>query len=101
MKRSPGAALTKRPGGAAFADSYRARFKQEIGLYAPYFYDAVMLLAHAMEKAGNTEPDRYIAELRRIRHEGVTALIEFDARGDLKDAQLSVFRVQNGKWALQ
>jgi branched-chain amino acid transport system substrate-binding protein len=98
---TPGAALSKRPGGAAFAESYRARFKQEIGLYAPYFYDGVMLLARAMETAGSTEPGRYIAELRRIRYDGVTAAIEFDARGDLKASQLSVFRVQNGKWTLQ
>jgi branched-chain amino acid transport system substrate-binding protein len=98
---TPGAALSKRPGGPAFAESYRERFKQEIGLYAPYFYDGVMLLARAMEMAGSTEPGRYIAELRRIRYDGVTAAIEFDARGDLKASQLSVFRVQNGKWALQ
>jgi branched-chain amino acid transport system substrate-binding protein len=98
---TPGAALTKRPGGAEFAERYRARFKQEIGLYAPYFYDGVMLLAHAMEKAGDTEPKRYLAELQRIRYDGVTAAIEFDARGDLTNPQLSVFRVQNGRWILQ
>jgi branched-chain amino acid transport system substrate-binding protein len=60
-----------------------------------------MLLARAMEMAGSTEPGRYVAELRRIRYDGVTAAIEFDARGDLKASQLSVFRVQNGRWALQ
>jgi branched-chain amino acid transport system substrate-binding protein len=98
---TPGAALSKRPGGAAFAETYRARFKQEIGLYAPYFYDGVMLLARAMEKAGSTQPKTYIVELRRIRYDGVTAAIEFDARGDLKEPQLSVFRVQNGRWVLQ
>jgi branched-chain amino acid transport system substrate-binding protein len=54
-----------------------------------------------MEKAGSTEPARYIAEIRRIRYDGVTAAIEFDARGDLKASQLSIFRVQNGKWILQ
>jgi branched-chain amino acid transport system substrate-binding protein len=98
---TPGAALSKRPDGAAFAERYRTRFKQEIGLYAPYFYDGVMLIARAMEQAGSTEPKRYIVELRRIRYDGVTAAIEFDERGDLKNPQLSVFRVQNGRWVLQ
>lgn len=98
---TPGAPLAKRPGGAAFAERYRVRFKQEIGLYAPYFYDGVVILARAMEAAGSTEPQRIIDELRRIRYEGITAAIEFDARGDLKNAQLSVFRVQNGRWILQ
>jgi branched-chain amino acid transport system substrate-binding protein len=98
---TPGAPLSKRPGGAAFAERYRARYKQEIGLYAPYFYDAVMLLARAMEIAGSTEPARYVVELRRISYDGITAAIEFDARGDLKNPQLSVFRVRNGRWALE
>lgn len=98
---TPGAPLSKRPGGAAFAERYRAAYKQEIGLYAPYFYDAVMLLAHAMEAAGSADPERYVVALQRIRHEGITAAIEFDMRGDLKNAQLSVFRVQNGRWMLQ
>ena len=39
---TPGAALESRPGGKAFADKYKARFNQDIGLYAPYFYDGVM-----------------------------------------------------------
>jgi branched-chain amino acid transport system substrate-binding protein len=98
---TPGASLSKRPGGGAFAERYRARFKQDIGLYAPYFYDGVMLLARAMEIAGSAEPGRYIVELRRIRYDGITAEIEFDARGDLKKPQLSVFRVRNGRWALE
>jgi len=98
---TPGAALTSRPGGTAFARAYRERFKQEIGLYAAYFYDGVMLLAHAMELAGSADPDRYLPQLQRIRYAGVTADIEFDERGDLKNPQLSVFRVENGRWALK
>jgi branched-chain amino acid transport system substrate-binding protein len=98
---TPGAALSKRSRGPAFAEAYRARYRQEIGLYAPYFYDAVMVLAESMQKAGTSDPAKYLAELQRIRHHGVTADIEFDARGDLKNPLLSVFRVQGGKWVLQ
>jgi branched-chain amino acid transport system substrate-binding protein len=98
---TPGAALAKRPKGAEFAERYRKRYKQEIGLYAPYFYDAVMLLAQAMQKAGSADPAAYLPELKRIRHAGVTADIEFDANGDLKRGELSIFRVRNGKWVLQ
>jgi len=98
---TPGAALSKRPAGPAFAQKYRTRYKQEIGLYAPYFYDAVMVLATAMQKAGSPEPQKYLPELARIRHAGITADIEFDANGDLRHAHLSLFRVQSGKWVLQ
>jgi branched-chain amino acid transport system substrate-binding protein len=98
---TPGAALEQRPQGKAFAERYRRTFKQEIGLYAPYYYDAVMVIAAAMQKAGSAEPARYLPELRRIRHPGITADIEFDAHGNLKQGLLSIFRVQGGKWVLQ
>ncbi len=98
---TPGSALQARPNGKQFAEQYRRRFKQEIGLYAPYFYDSVMVIAAAMEKAGSTDPAKCLAELARIRHSGITADIEFDATGELKQGLLSIFRVQGGKWVLQ
>jgi branched-chain amino acid transport system substrate-binding protein len=98
---TPGAALESRPRGREFAQRYRQRYQQDIGLYAPYFYDGVMVIAAAMEKAGSTEPAKYLEALRRIRHAGISADIEFDANGDLRQGLLSIFRVQGGKWVLQ
>ena len=98
---TPGAALARRPLGRDFAERYRRRTMRAIGLYAPYFYDAVMVIAAAMEHAGSSDPARCLAALRAIRHAGVTADIEFDASGDLKHGALSVFRVVGGKWVLQ
>jgi len=98
---TPGAALESRPDGKAFAQRYRERYKQEIGLYSPYFYDSVMVIAAAMEKAGTTDPARVLPALREIRYPGVTAEISFDSAGELRQGLLSVFRVQNGKWVLQ
>ncbi len=98
---TPGAALESRPAGRAFAQRYRERFKQEIGLDAPYFSDAVMVVAAAMERAGTTAPAKVLPVLRNIRHAGVTAEIAFDNIGELQQGLLSVFKVQNGKWVLQ
>jgi len=98
---TPGAALEKRPGGKAFAERYRARYKQEIGLYAPYFYDAVMVLAAAMQRAGTSNPAKYLPTVRNLKHSGVTAEIAFDNSGELRQGLLSIFRVQGGKWVLQ
>jgi len=98
---TPGAALSRRPAGKEFAERYRRRNKQDIGLYAPYFYDAVMVLALAMQKAASSDPARVLPALRAIRHAGVTADIEFDADGNLKHGSLSIFRVVDGKWVLQ
>jgi branched-chain amino acid transport system substrate-binding protein len=70
------------------------------GLYAPYFYDAVMVIAAAMERAGTTAPAKVLPALRKIRHSGITAEIAFTNTGELQQALLSVFKVQNGKWVL-
>jgi branched-chain amino acid transport system substrate-binding protein len=98
---TPGAALDGRPGGAAFAEKYRRRFGHETGLYAPYLYDSVMVVAAAMRKAGSSEPSKYGASLRANRYPGVTADIAFDADGNLAEAPLSIHRVNGGKWVLQ
>ena len=97
---TPGAALDSRPGGKAFADRYKARYKQDIGLYAPYFYDGVMLIAAAMKAANSTDPAKYMPALAKIRYEGITANIAFDDKGDLTQGLLTIFEVKNGKWVL-
>jgi len=51
-----GAALSSRARGKEFAEPVPRRHKREIGLYAPYFYDAVMVLALAMQQAASSEP---------------------------------------------
>jgi branched-chain amino acid transport system substrate-binding protein len=95
---TPGAALDSRPGGKAFADKYKTRFGQDIGLYAPYFYDGVMAIAAAMKAANSTEPAKYLPALAKISYKGVTADIAFDAHGDLTHGLLTIFQVKNGKW---
>ncbi len=95
---TPGAALESRPGGKAFADRYKAAFKQDIGLYAPYFYDGVMLVAAAIQAADSADPARILPALAKIKHKGITADVEFDRNGDLTRGLLTIFQVKNGKW---
>ena len=95
---TPGAALDSRPGGKAFADKYKARFAHDVGLYAPYFYDGVMVIAAAMKAANSTDPAKYLPSLAKINYKGVTADIAFDAHGELTHGLLTIFQVKNGKW---
>ena len=97
---TPGAALDSRPGGKAFADKYKARYNQDIGLYAPYFYDGVMLIAAAMKAANSTDPAKYMPALAKIKYGGITANIAFDDKGDLMQGLLTIFEVKNGKWVV-
>ena len=93
----PGVPLDKMPGGKAFSERFVAKY-QPIQLYAPYCYDAVNVMIAAMQKAGSAEPEKYLAALANTSYDGVTARIQFDAKGDLKGGAITVYQVQHGAW---
>jgi branched-chain amino acid transport system substrate-binding protein len=95
---SPGVPLDKMPQGPAFAEKYKAKFNQEIQLYAPYAYDAMNVLLEAMKKAGSTDPAKYLPELANIQYQGVTGNIAFDEKGDIKGGGISLYQAKGGKW---
>jgi branched-chain amino acid transport system substrate-binding protein len=93
----PGVPLDKMPGGKEFEKHFVAKY-QPIQLYAPYCYDAVNVMIAAMQKADSAEPAKYLPVLANISYDGVTAKIQFDAKGDLKGGAITVYQVQHGKW---
>jgi len=80
-----------------FRAAYRKKFGIEVKLYAPYVYDAVMVMVAAMQKANSAEPAIYLPALATISHKGVTGHIEFDARGDIKNGTLTLYTYKAGK----
>ena len=80
-----------------FRDDYKKKFGIEVKLYAPYVYDAVMVMVAAMQKANSVEPAKYLPELAKISYDGVTGKIEFDARGDMKNGLLTLYTYKGGK----
>jgi len=82
-------------------DDFKARFKQkfnaEVQIYAPYVYDATMVMAAAMQKANSADPGKYLPELAKISYNGVTGTIAFDAKGDIKDGTLTLFTYKKGQ----
>lgn len=82
---------------AAFEERYRQRYKIALQTYAPYAYDSVMVLAGAMQQAGSSDPAKYLPALAKIRHQGITGTIAFDAKGDLRNAALTMYTYRQGK----
>ncbi|SFU35653.1 branched-chain amino acid ABC transporter substrate-binding protein [Pseudoduganella namucuonensis] len=82
-------------------DDFRARYKklygQEVQLYAPYVYDAVMTMATAMAEAKSSEPAKYLPFLHKIKYQGVTGMITFDPYGDINNGALTLFTYTGGK----
>lgn len=81
----------------SFRADYKKKFGTEVKLYAPYVYDAVMVMADAMQRANSAEPAKYLPELAKTSYQGVTGKIEFDARGDMKQGTLTLYTYQAGK----
>ena len=80
-----------------FLDAYKAKFKFDPILYSPFTYDAANLLIAAMKKANSVDPAKYLPELSKISYKGATGKIEFDEKGDRKDAEVTIFTMKTGK----
>ncbi|MGX4642620.1 branched-chain amino acid ABC transporter substrate-binding protein [Massilia sp. SYSU DXS3249] len=87
--------------GKAAMDNFRAAYKKRFGIEvqinAPYAYDAVMTMAEAMTKAGSTAPAKYLPVLAKIQHKGVTGLVAFDAKGDIRDGTITLYTFKGGR----
>ena len=82
-------------------DDFRAAFKAKFGVevlaYGPNAYDSVKLMAAAMAKAGSADPAKYLSTLARTEsYPGVTGVISFDSKGDLKNGALTLFTFKGG-----
>ena len=68
----------------AFVNTYRELHGVQPDLYAAHGYDAMMVLAEALRKAGPIPSDFWkgITQIREFA--GVTGMIQFDERGDVQ-----------------
>lgn len=94
---SPGLPKEKLPGGAEFMKKFEAKYGP-VQIYAPYCYDATMLMAKAMQNAKSADPKVYLPELAKIQYNGVTGPISFDEKGDIKLGSITIYTVKGGKW---
>jgi branched-chain amino acid transport system substrate-binding protein len=83
--------------GKKFLDGYKAKFNIDPILYAPFTYDAAKLLIAAMLKADSTDPAKYLPALQAIDFTGASGSIQFDEKGDRKDAEMTIFTMKTGK----
>ncbi|WP_295753824.1 branched-chain amino acid ABC transporter substrate-binding protein [Undibacterium sp.] len=83
--------------GAAFVEKYKAKHG-DVGTRAPLAYDAVHIFAQAMQKASSSVPAVFLPEMKKSALDGkIQGSVEFDAKGDLKDATVVIFEAVNGK----
>ena len=81
-----------------FNKKFKAKFNADVQIYAPYVYDAVNVMVAAMQKANSTEPAKYLPVLAATNgYKGVTGVISFDEKGDIRNGALTLFTYKGGK----
>ncbi len=86
---------------ADFLEKYRAEYNEEPDMFSAQYYDAVKIIAAAMEKSGSADPTVYRDELAQLRdYPGVSGQTTF--RSDREPIKSPVFlmTVKDGKFAL-
>jgi len=83
-------------------DDFRVKFKKkfnaDVQIYAPYVYDATMVMVDAMVKANSADPAKYLPVLAKTSgYQGVTGTISFDEKGDIKNGALTLFTYKGEK----
>nr|WP_315594890.1 branched-chain amino acid ABC transporter substrate-binding protein [uncultured Cupriavidus sp.] len=94
----PGPALDKLLAAKEFAQRYKARFNQDVELYAPFAYDATLAMLKAIRDANSTDRQKIIDSLAKVDINGVTGRIAFDPHGDLIKPPYTLFEVKQGQW---
>lgn len=96
-----GVPLKQMAAGEKFQADYKARFKVEPGVYAPYAYDGAWNMITAMKEAGSAKPKAYLPKLASLQRSGATSEnIAYDENGDLKEISVTIYEVKNGKWEM-
>jgi branched-chain amino acid transport system substrate-binding protein len=79
-----------------FLGAFKAKFKADPLIYAPFTYDAANLIINAMQKADSVDPAKYLPELAKLSYQGASGKIQFDQHGDRKDAEMTIFTMKGG-----
>jgi len=85
--------------GPQFLNRFRQVFKGDPVYGAHYAYDAVFVLAGAMQRANTADPKKLLEELKRIDALApVTNNVRFRADGEQHYGVVSVYKARGGKW---
>jgi branched-chain amino acid transport system substrate-binding protein len=85
--------------GPQFLARFRQKFKGDPVYGAHYAYDAVYVVAAAMQRADTASPKKLLAELKRIDALApVTNNMRFRADGEQHYGVVSVYKARQGKW---
>jgi branched-chain amino acid transport system substrate-binding protein len=92
-----------RPEVKKFIEDYKAKYgKEPENAFAPLGYDAMMLVADAIKRAGSAEPAKIRDALAQTRgFKAVTGVISYTRPSMVPPKPVSIISVKNGKYAVE
>ena len=78
-------------------DKYKAKYNQDVVLYAPQGYDAFNVFVDAMKRANSVDSAKILEKMPSTDYKGITGPIKFDDKGDIKDGPITIFKAVGGK----
>lgn len=86
---------------AKFIEDLKAKYNMEAELFSAQGYDAVKILAAAMEKAGSSEPKEFVDELAQTKDfPGVSGVTTFRENREPIKSPVYLLQVKDQKWTL-
>ncbi len=83
----------------AFIKAYRAKYNEDPDMFSAQYYDAVMIIAQAMEKAKSSDPKVFKAELAKLKdYPGVSGKTSFRADREPIKSPVFLVTVKGGKF---
>lgn len=81
-----------------FLKTYKETYKEDPNMFAVLGYDAMHIMAAAIEKAGSTDSDAIISALKETNYKGLTGTTSFDdKRNPVREAIITSFDGLNYK----
>jgi branched-chain amino acid transport system substrate-binding protein len=81
-----------------FLKKYKERYKTDPIMFAVLGYDTAYILTAAIERAGSTDPDKIIEELKKTDYDGLTGKTVFNEnRNPVRLAYITTFEGKKEK----
>lgn len=89
------------PETAKFINDYKAKYKEDPDMFSAQYYDAVMILAKAMEDAKSADPKVFKDQLAKLKdYPGVSGNTTFRADREPLKSPVCLLTIKDGKFAL-
>jgi len=92
----PYASTMDTPKNKTFVEAYTARYKEAPGKYSAAGYNAINILAAAINRAGSTDAEKIREALTKTDYDGPNGKFKFDAKGQASGFSVVLVQLQKG-----